>query len=162
MHTIFMNYLEHGKIFKEGRFPSDFIDLSFTSNCSSYSKDLRDALKLDLNTTFSENPGNVSCAFIPVLGQKQFAFVQYQSRFENEFNGSHTNRPFFQTKFIFSSIKNWRYLFENKISVFPSFLKGDKLPLLNNFITAPGDIGLTFPVTFSSYDKNSGVIKEFL
>jgi hypothetical protein len=96
-------YLEQGKYFREGKFPSDFYDLAFSPGINYYSRDLSDSLNLDLATEFSLSSGNISCAFIKAIDYETFAFSAFESRFENEFGGANTNRPYFQTKyFIFN------------------------------------------------------------
>jgi hypothetical protein len=153
-----MQYLEHGKFFGSGKIPSDFNELAYTSGMSLHSKDLRDTLGLDLRTQFSESAGNISFAFVPLQGKTHFAFVQFQSRFENEFGGSSTNRPFFQTRFLSTSLDEWRSLFEDGLSVFPSLVqfRDNVVAPLENFTTVNGNVGDSLPIRFldSSNENN--------
>ena len=164
MKNFELSYLEHGKFFIENRFPSDFNELAYTSGLNEYSKNLRDALGLNLRTDFSKIPGNVSFAFFPVFGKTHYAFVQFQSRFENEFFSSSTNRPFFQTKFLLAKVEDWRNCFEEGLSVFPSLVEFDaseNTKQLPDYSTVKGDVGKTISVSlFDSGSNNDFFFKR--
>lgn len=163
MTVLEMEYLEHGKFFRNNQVPSDFYDLAYTAGTSRFSKDLRDAVGLDLKSSFSENPGKVSFAFIPVLGRSRYAFVQFQSRFENEFHGSNTNRPFFQTKFLMCDVASWRFLYEGGLSVMPSLVQRQKSTnnLLDNFSSVVGSIGKSKAVTILDSNINNSLFFQY-
>jgi len=156
MKTIEVEYLEHGKLFKNGR-ASEFYDLAYTTGLNRYSSELRNLIGLDYRTPFSIHPGNISFAVIPVFGKSRYAFVQFQSRFENEFAGSAINRPYFQTKFLLFNTVVWRSLYEQGFSVLPSLSQAnDTTFLLNTYSSVVGNVGKSLPVQiFDSTKKNN-------
>lgn len=163
MTIVEMEYLEHGKFFRNNQTPSDFYDLAYTAGTSRFSKDLRDAIGLDLKTPFSESSGGTSYAFIPVLGRSRYAFVQFQSRFENEFRGSTTNRPFFQTKFLMYDITGWRSLYENGLSVLPSLAQQQNRSqdLLDTFSSVIGSVGKSKAIKIFDSDTNNNLFFQY-
>jgi hypothetical protein len=163
MKTVEMGYLEHGKFFRDGQFPSDFYELAYTEGLNHYSKDIRDAIGLDLRTPLSERSGNTSFAFVPVLGKARYAFVQFQSRFENEFNGSTTNRPFFQTRFFIADSKEWRSLYEEGYSVLPSLVKfnNGNTECLRDYTSVEGSIGNSFKIAILESARDNSIFYQY-